>query len=59
MRPPSWDAWRGIATRCDRTPRSYLAGLYQRASMIWLKDLTRTPSQYSPTDARDLTVTSR
>ncbi len=35
-------AWRGIATRYDKTPDSYLAGLHLRASMIWLKDLTRT-----------------
>lgn len=35
-------AWRGIATRYDKTSASYLAGLYLRASMIWLKDLTRT-----------------
>ena len=36
-------AWRGIATRYDKTPDSYLAGLHLRASMIWIKDLTRTP----------------
>ncbi|MFE2091770.1 transposase [Streptomyces sp. NPDC059460] len=35
-------AWRGIATRYDKTPDSYLAGLHLRASMIWIKDLTRT-----------------
>jgi len=35
-------AWRGIATRYDKTPDSYLAGLYLRASMIWIKDLTST-----------------
>jgi transposase len=35
-------AWRDIATRYDRTPKSYLAGLRLRASMIWIKDLTRT-----------------
>ncbi len=33
--------WRGIATRYDKTPGSYLAGLHLRASMIWIKDLTR------------------
>ncbi|MFK4693869.1 transposase [Streptomyces pristinaespiralis] len=27
-------AWRGIATRYDKTPQSYLAGLHLRASMI-------------------------
>ena len=35
-------AWRGIATRFDKTPESYLAGLPLRASMIWIKDLTKT-----------------
>lgn len=35
-------AWRGIATRYDKTPESYLAGLHLRASMIWIKDLIRT-----------------
>jgi transposase len=35
-------AWRGIATRYDTTPDSCLAGLHLRASMIWIKDLTRT-----------------
>ncbi len=34
-------AWRGIATRYDKTPGSYLAGLRLRAAMIWLKDLMR------------------
>ncbi|CAM5478329.1 IS5 family transposase ISSan1 [Streptomyces hirsutus] len=33
--------WRGIATRFDKTPESYLAGLELRASMIWLEDLLR------------------
>lgn len=35
-------AWRGIATRYDKTPASYLAALHLRASMIWIKDLART-----------------
>jgi transposase len=35
-------AWRGIATRYDKTPDSYLADLHPRASMIWIKALTRT-----------------
>lgn len=34
-------SWRGIATRYDKSPGSYLAGLHLRASMIWIKDLTR------------------
>ncbi|MGC4986003.1 hypothetical protein ACLQ18_36270 [Streptomyces sp. DT193] len=33
--------WRGIATRYDKIPDSYLTGLHLRASMIWIKDLTR------------------
>ncbi|GAB2765512.1 hypothetical protein GCM10027072_75320 [Streptomyces bullii] len=32
-------AWRGIATRYDKTPESYLADLHLRASMIWINDL--------------------
>jgi transposase len=35
-------AWRGVATPYDKTPDGYLAGLHLRASMIWIKDLTRT-----------------
>ncbi len=35
-------AWRGIATRYDKTPESYQAGLHLRASMIWIKDLARS-----------------
>ncbi|MQS14517.1 IS5 family transposase [Streptomyces kaniharaensis] len=35
-------AWRGIATRYDKTPASYLAGLHLRGAMIWIKDLSRT-----------------
>ncbi|MGW4673818.1 hypothetical protein [Streptomyces sp. NPDC004324] len=34
-------AWRGIATRCNKIPDSYLASLSQRAWMIWIKGLTR------------------
>lgn len=34
--------WRGIATRFDKTPESYLAGLELRASMIWVGDLLQT-----------------
>jgi transposase len=32
-------AWRGSATRYDKTPDGYLAGLHLRASMIWIKEL--------------------
>jgi transposase len=28
--------WRGLATRYDKTPASYLAGLHLRGSIIWL-----------------------
>lgn len=35
-------AWRGIATRYDKTADSYVASFHVRASMIWIKDLTRT-----------------
>ncbi|GAA0384881.1 hypothetical protein GCM10009530_39720 [Microbispora corallina] len=38
-------AWRGIATRYGKTPESYLAGLRLRASVIWIKDLTRTRAE--------------
>lgn len=35
-------AWRGIATRYDKTPESYDAGIHLRASMIWINDLIPT-----------------
>ncbi|MFJ6721709.1 transposase [Streptomyces sp. NPDC091259] len=35
-------AWRGIATRYDKTPDSYLAGLHLRATMISIDDLLKT-----------------
>jgi transposase len=35
-------AWRGIATRYDKTPESYLAGVHLRAAMIWVNALSRT-----------------
>ncbi len=34
-------AWRGIATRYDKSPDSYLAGLHLRAAMIWIDDLLK------------------
>lgn len=34
-------AWRGIATRYDKAPESYLAGLHLRATMIWIDDLLK------------------
>lgn len=34
-------AWHGIATRYDKAPESYLAGLHLRAAMIWIDDLLK------------------
>jgi len=34
--------WRGIATRYDKSPESYFAGLHLRASIIWIDDLLQT-----------------
>jgi transposase len=39
--------WRAVATRYDKSPESFEAGLHLRGSIIWLKHLTnhmiRTP----------------
>jgi transposase len=35
--------WRGLATRYDKTPDSYLAGLHLRGSIIWLRSLPALP----------------
>lgn len=32
-------AWRGLATRYDKTPESYLAGLHLRGTIIWIRSL--------------------
>jgi transposase len=32
-------AWRGLATRYDKTPESYMAGLQLRGAIIWLRSL--------------------
>lgn len=32
--------WRGLATRYDKTPESYEAGLHLRGAIIWLRSLT-------------------
>lgn len=32
--------WRGLATRFDKSPESYLAGLHLRGAIMWLKSLT-------------------
>lgn len=34
--------WRGLATRYDKAPGSYEAGLHLRGSIMWLKLLTTT-----------------
>lgn len=33
-------AWRGLATRYDKSAESYLAGLHLRGAIMWLKSLT-------------------
>ena len=35
--------WRGIATRYDKTPESYLAGLHLCGTMLWLRSITGRP----------------
>ncbi len=35
--------WRGLATRYDKTPQSYLAGLHLRGAVLWLRSLPATP----------------
>ena len=35
-------AWRGLATRYDKTPESYMAGLELRGTLIWLRSLRPT-----------------
>lgn len=32
-------AWRGLATRYDKTPDSYLVGLHPRGAVIWMRSL--------------------
>lgn len=34
--------WRGLATRYDKSPESYEAGLHLRGAVMWLKTLTPT-----------------
>lgn len=34
--------WRGLATRYDKTPESYEAGLHLRGAVIWLRSLPAT-----------------
>ncbi|MGW7005591.1 IS5/IS1182 family transposase, partial [Streptomyces sp. NPDC054933] len=35
--------WRGLATRYDKTPESYAAGLHLRGSILWLRSLPVRP----------------
>ncbi|OAH10261.1 transposase DDE domain protein [Streptomyces jeddahensis] len=35
--------WRGLATRYDKTPESYTAGLHLRGSVLWLRSLPALP----------------
>ncbi|CAL9541919.1 IS5 family transposase ISSan1 [Streptomyces sp. enrichment culture] len=35
--------WRGLATRYDKTPESYAAGLHLRGSILWLRSLPALP----------------
>lgn len=32
-------AWRGLATRYDKRPDSYMAGLQLRSSITWMRSL--------------------
>ena len=34
--------WRGLATRYDKTPESYLAGLELCATILWIRSLQPT-----------------
>lgn len=38
-------AWRGLATRYDKTPASYMAGLQLRGSIIWMRSLNLAARQ--------------
>jgi transposase len=35
-------SWRGLATRYDKTPESFLAGLHLRGAIIWIRSLQPT-----------------
>jgi transposase len=35
--------WRGLDTRYDKTPGSYLAGLHLRGAILWIRSLPATP----------------
>ncbi len=44
--------WRGLATRYDKAPESYAAGLHLRGSIMWRKLLTSTTRSQPPTAPR-------
>ncbi|MDQ1041893.1 hypothetical protein QFZ76_000128 [Streptomyces sp. V4I2] len=46
-------AWRGLATRYDKTPASYLAGLQLRGSIIWMRSLNPGPRLRRPAGKPD------
>ena len=41
-------AWRGPATRYDKAPASYVAGLQLRGSIIWMRSLNLGPRSRRP-----------
>lgn len=41
-------AWRGLATRYDKTPANYTAGLQLRGSIIWMRSLNPNPRLRRP-----------
>lgn len=45
-------AWRGLATRYDKTPASYMAGLQLRGSIIWMRSLNPGPRSRRPAASR-------
>jgi transposase len=46
-------AWRGLATRYDKTPASYMAGLQLRGSIIWIRSLNPGPRSRRPAGKPD------
>lgn len=46
-------AWRGLATRYDKTPASYMAGLQLRGSIIWIRSLKPGPRSRRPAGKAD------
>lgn len=46
-------AWRGLATRYDKTPASYMAGLQLRGSIIWIRSLKPGPRSRRPAGKPD------